>query len=113
MKVIYDAFYLPEILQINAPWYVTLINAIVLPFWLYGLYAFSYRIKIFKILQSFFFWVILTVFIALGSLLSFYFDFKLGEYTNHEMFMISMFSFAFFIPSAYALLHISPPIKRN
>ncbi|REL25384.1 hypothetical protein DXX93_01685 [Thalassotalea euphylliae] len=111
---IYSQMATPEELKYQIPLYLTIVNAAVIFFLLYGLYVFSYQpVKVFGLLRSSNIWNGCTLVIFISAAASLYFEFGTGNYTLHEGAMISIISLIVFLPYAYALTRLAKQFKRK
>ena len=111
---LYSQLSISDELQYQSPIYLSLINILIIPILIYGLYLFAYSPKNIPLFfKNKVVWDITLFFVFSSAILSLYFEFITGNYLPQEMIFISIISFLVFLPYGYVLINLSKKIKRT
>lgn len=104
---IYRATTTPEILQPAIPDWLSYINVVILPCWLFGLYAYAYSLNLPDYLFKCKFGQVVTALIFISAYLGAYFEYSAGGYLGREMFFIVLITTLYLMIHGYALINLT------
>ncbi|NTS77108.1 hypothetical protein HR060_09500 [Catenovulum sp. SM1970] len=101
----------PDITQPQIPMELSVLNLLLLPVLLFGLYSYAYKYSCYYLTKIRYFWDITACLFILTNIATLAYEFSAGGYSQEETIIISILTAIFLTPNLYVFFQLSKQLK--